>query len=253
MKLFTLDDILKIGLSEKADGNMKIYRETEADEVVENRARFLGLMGLTLEMTRFVRVQYDGVSDFCQFAHVTGNHALDQEDEAIPRADGLLFAEYEADLGAPPVGLFLPLADCVGVVLYDAQKKALMMVHCGRQTILQDGAYKAVGYVTEWAGTRPEDVLAWLSPSARKENYPLQEMGGVSLQEAVVEQLTRAGVAETSIQRSEIDTTTDEQYFSHSQGDTEKRFAIAAVLDAPRVETEGKSGLAKLIDGWGGK
>jgi hypothetical protein len=56
-------------------------------------------------------------------------------------------------------------------------------------------------------------------------------MGGMSLQEAAVEQLMRAGVVKENIQGTNIDTTVDDGYFSHSQGDKQERFAIVGVID----------------------
>ena len=119
----------------------------------------------------------------------------------------------------------------MGVVLYDPVQAAMMVVHCGRHTVLQEGAKKAVEFMGREAGTRAEDVLAWLSPAAGKENYPLYDLSGASLMEVVVGQLVEAGVIEAKILKSEIDTTTDADYFSHSQGDREERFAIVGVID----------------------
>jgi copper oxidase (laccase) domain-containing protein len=85
------------------------------------------------------------------------------------------------------------------------------------------------------AGTAPENLMVWLSPSVGKESYPLYKLNGISLQEAVVGQLAKAGVEESNIRQSDIDTAADKNYFSHSQGDINERFAIAATFDPPSI------------------
>jgi len=221
MKTFRIGE-MRVGLSDKADGNMKVFDDGDEAEVGKNRQRFLSEMGIDIGSTYFVKVDYD-TNDFCRFMRASEKNGLWLNREA-ERCDGLLTNDQS-------VGLFLPLADCVGMVLYGVRNEAMMVVHCGRQTILQDGAYKAVRYIMQEAGTEAGEVLVWLSPSAGRENYPLHDLGGVSLQETVVEQLVRAGVKRDNIQESDVDTTVDERYFSHSQGDKRERFAIVGMID----------------------
>jgi len=219
MKTFRIGGA-RVGCSDKADGNMKVFGGRDKVEVERNRRKFLSEMNLGVESTYFVRVDYGG-EGFCKFARAGDGNGLRLDRDAAG-CDGLLTSERGE-------GLFLPLADCVGMVLWDAGNETLMVVHCGRQTVLQDGAKKAVRYMAEVAGTKVGDLVAWLSPSAGGENYPLRDLDGVSLQEAVVEQLMRAGAERDNILASDVDTTLDENYFSHSQGDRRKRFAIVGV------------------------
>jgi len=218
MKVFAVDGV-RVGLSDKGDGNMKVSGG-DASLAEVNRRRFL--RGVGVESAYFVRVDYD-TEDFCQFGVAGKENGLELGDEA-KRCDGLLTRERG-------VGLFLPLGDCLGLVLYDRRAEAMMVVHCGRHTLAQDGAFEAVKFMCDAVGTGAENVVAWMSPSAGGDSYPVHDLGGVSLREAVVEQLARAGVDEAGISGSEIDTTVDEHYFSHSQGDRDERFAIVAVID----------------------
>jgi copper oxidase (laccase) domain-containing protein len=224
--MFELDKV-RVGLSDKADGNMKAVVDGAQAQVAQNRQKFLAAMGLEVRSTYFVRIDYGNTDDFCRFMRAGENNGL-WLGSAATRCDGLLTTQENK-------GLFLPLADCLGMMLYDPRNGAMMVVHCGRHTVLQDGAYRAVRYMMEEVGTEPESVVAWLSPSAGKENYPLHGLDGASMQEVVMEQLMRAGVAESEIQKLGIDTTTDGRYFSHSQGDREERFAIVGVIDGRRT------------------
>lgn len=208
---------VEIGLSDKSDGIMKVLDERRADEVRGNRERFLSEMGLGMDEVGFVHVNYVGVEDFCEFARMSERSRLSLDREAV-RCDGLMTEERS-------VGLFLPLADCLGVVMFDEESGKLMMVHAGRHTLEQDGVFAAV----EFMGVEASGVRAWLSPAAGKESYQVWKLGNVGLQEAATMQLVRAGVLLQNIEASEIDTTADEDYWSHSRGDEGERFAIVAV------------------------
>jgi copper oxidase (laccase) domain-containing protein len=235
MKIFDLAGRVKIGLSDKSDGNMKVfnYSDEELEPVGENRQKLMNGMGIKMDSVSFVRVGYVDVEDFCIFAETkVGDERgvkLDLCAGQVPRVDGLLTKEVGN-------ALFLPLADCLGLVLYDENNEVLMMVHCGRHTVEQEGALKAVKYMQETARVNPADIWVWMSPSAGKENFPLHKMGGISMQEAVIEQLLATGVLESNIVKSDVDTTKDESYWSHSQGDLDKRFAIVAVTECSRTD-----------------
>jgi Uncharacterized conserved protein len=219
MKLFNLGKCVRIALSDRNDGSMKVLLEAD-DKAPERRANFLEKLNLTPESTAFVKVLYDR-DDYCKFDEVSEAFSLPLSGD-VTTCDGLV----TADSG---IGIFLPLADCLGVVLFDKNSGALMVVHCGRHTVLQEGAFKAVGFMRLKFGVDPGDIVVWLSPSAGKKKYPIYDLEGISLQEAVVRQLVSAGVGKEKIELSTIDTTSDMEYYSHSQGDTLNRFAICAV------------------------
>jgi copper oxidase (laccase) domain-containing protein len=224
MEIYKIFDHVRVALSDKADGNMRAVTKEEHAGVDENRKNFLAQLGLDFSSAYIVRVSYD-TDKFCQFIAADKQNSISLQEDAR-RCDGLLTCEHGK-------GIFLPLADCLGVVLYDIKNEAMMVAHCGRHTTLQNGAFYAVKFMMRAAGTSPENLIVWLSPSVGKESYPLHKMNGISLQEAVVEQLVKAGVIVSNIRQSNIDTATDVNYFSHSQGDLYERFAIVGILDKP--------------------
>jgi copper oxidase (laccase) domain-containing protein len=73
-------------------------------------------------------------------------------------------------------------------------------------------------------------LKVWLSPSAGAENYPVYSFKGKSLTEIAVKQLQGSGVLVDNIVIEPVDTTTDKNYFSHSQGDKTQRFAILTYI-----------------------
>lgn len=225
VKKFDILGEVEILLSDKSDGNMKAVglSGSELDEALFNDTKLVSELGLQLDDVALVRVTYDR-DDYLTFREVEDtreNNLVLRED--VPISDGLLTSKTG-------VGLFLPLADCLGVVIYDRSKKVLMMVHCGRHTTLQGGAGKTVQYMKVNKGCAAADMYVWMSPSAGGKNYPLHDMGGISLIDAAMEGLLAEGVPLQNIEFSEVDTTMSSEYYSHSKGDKTDRFAICAAI-----------------------
>ncbi len=224
--LYLFNKQVELLLTEVSDGNMKAVASLaprKLEQAQKNRRKAVGALGLSGDTTALVRVVY-GQPDYCKFITLDTayGHSLDDDRSAEP-SDGILTK-------TPTLGLFLPLADCLGLVLFDSRQKALMVVHCGRHTLLQNGACRAVAYMTEQIETNPGDLLVWFSPCAGKGHYPLFEADNKGLQELAISQLKEAGVYTHHMELSSVDTTTSSRYFSHSQGDTNDRFAICAKL-----------------------
>ena len=118
---------------------------------------------------------------------------------------------------SPELALFLPIADCVGAVLYDPTKKVLMLSHLGRHNLEQDGGQKSVEFMVKEFGVDPNNIITWLSPAAGAENYPMFSFNNRGMQDVTTEQLMKAGVKAESISASPIDTTTNQNYYSHSE------------------------------------
>lgn len=223
MKVVNFDKNVFLAISECSDGNMMhpdFFVDNRA-EIINKRQEFLRKSGVGLDNTVLIRVTYDrdSFTDYKLIDSVKG-YQLEDNLENIQAQDGLM-------IDKPNVALFLPLADCLGIVLYDDKQKTLMVVHAGRHTLEQDGVTKAVDFLKE-NGSQPEDLSVWLSPSAGAENYPIHFFDGKSLEQVAREQLSKSRVKK--VISAGIDTTTNENYFSHSQGDTEHRHAILAYM-----------------------
>jgi copper oxidase (laccase) domain-containing protein len=95
--------------------------------------------------------------------------------------------------------------------------KRVMLSHVGRHNVEQDGAANSVAFMMERFGSKPEDILAWLSPMVGKENYPLHAFEGKGLREVIVEQLLGSGLSDKHIEVCDVDTATSTDYFSHSE------------------------------------
>lgn len=213
------DDKLLVGLSSAHDGNMKFIAE-ETDTVTNNRSHFLQQLGITLQQTAMCQVTYDAAN--------------------FTRYDVVLTPDYHeiADALATnqrQLAVFLPLADCTGAVLYDPTQQVFMVSHLGRHSTELFGGRKSVEFMTEHFGSKPSDILVWLSPSPNGNDYPLWAFDNRSFSEVITRQLRDAGVSHRHIEASSVDTVTDKNYFSHSEflkGNRthDGRYAIVAMI-----------------------
>jgi len=217
-----------IEISTVHDGNMYIPSDAANADVIENRAKWLGKFGLNLDDAVRVYINY-ARDDFATYRAVTSSergHGM--RDNRLHAADGLATKD-------PNVILFLPIADCVGTVLYDPVKCVIMLSHLGRHSIEQNGGQKSVAFLVDKYGSNPHDIEAWLSPAPDANSYPLYTFDDRSLTSVATEQLEKAGIQKKHITTSKIDTATDPNYFSHSaflkgKKATDGRFAIIARL-----------------------
>lgn len=215
-------------LSSKSDGNMKFGIEHDGD-VIKNRDAFLQTVGINPHDATLVGVTY-ATNDFTKY-HVAaakdkgrGMHAPSSSDPV----DALVVDQ-------PGHALFLPLADCIGALLYDADHHALMVSHLGRHSVEMEGAVKSVAYMTQHFKSNPAQLKVWLSPGVGKTTYPLHKFGGQSLHEVITDQLLAAGVTSENIESSDVDTAASPEYYSHSEHlkgnqSAPGRFAIVAMM-----------------------
>ena len=212
------------------DGTMK-FDSNSSDDVVTNRRRFLKSAGVDISNVTLVKVTYD-THDFAKYRIITHHdkRAIIEADDTVEFTDALA-------VNQPNHALFLPLADCVGVILYDPTKHVLMVSHLGRHSTEIDGGRKSVEYLVENFAVNPRNLLIWLSPAVGSATYPLKKFNGKGLHQMIIHQLTMAGVIPENIEASKVDTATDPNYFSHSQylkdpSQPNGRFAIVAMMTA---------------------
>lgn len=217
------------GVSSIADGNMKYLKQgLQQLEVDENRSRFLAKRDIRPDHTVLIQTTYDG-QDYNRYKVVDENH----------RGQGIvkpvLFDSDSLATNTKNVAIFLPIADCIGAILYDPEHEALMIAHLGRQHTEQHGAAKSVEFMTEKFGTDPRDLIIWVGPAPFKESYPLFSFDNRSLHDVNTEHLITAGVTTPNITVCQVDTAVDTGYFSHSAflkgtREIDGRYAITAML-----------------------
>lgn len=221
------DDALIAAVSSADDADMGFGR-LDNDEVGLNRAVFLQTNDIEPTHTTLLRVTYD-TTDFCRYVVLDD----EQQGEGIHEPSSL-----EADavvVTRPDHAVLLPLADCVGAVIYDPNNQIMMVSHLGRHSIEQGGATKSIQYLIEYFDSNPAELLIWLSPAAGGENYPLQAFANRGMHQVVVGEFLAQGVPFERIEVSDVDTTESDDYFSHSEfkggyRDFDGRFAIVAMM-----------------------
>lgn len=219
---------LKIVVSTASDGTMKPNDIDNQLSVLENRSRYLLKNNINPIDTTLVKIDYD-TDSYTRYSTLTDN---DKGRGVVIESDEINDALVTV---RPNHALILPLADCVGAIIYEKSKNILMLSHLGRHSLEQFGGTKSIEYLANNFKIDPNDITVWLSPSAGKGNYPLQNFNGNSLQNVAIEQFINANINPNNITKSNIDTTTDSKYFSHSQflnnnQNTDGRFMIAALI-----------------------
>ena len=215
-------------VSDVSEGTMTLKSLPEnPDEVWRNRIRFIEHSGGLMSETALVYVTYNAERDFCTYRRADAvPKKLTTDDDAM--ADGVVTNEIG-------IGMFLPIADCCAVVLYDQKSGALMLSHIGRQSLEVAAAIKSLNFMHAEFGTNPADVLAWLSPSVGSESYPIFFRDNGDLKTLIHDDLVAAGMSSRNIEISKIDTAIDRNYFSHSQyqkgqREFDGRMAVFAML-----------------------
>ena len=222
-------DAVTSGVSSVDDGPMN-FRGNDFDDIKNNRAMFLSEVGIEPLQATLLQVSFDDDKDFSTYTVIEEEHLGEGMLEPISStlADAMVATR-------PDQAIFLPLADCVGAILFDPINQLLMESHLGRHCIEVNGGQKSVEYLAREFDSVPGELLIWLSPAVGKASYPLHSFGGKSLHEVAVQQLLKAGALPNNIEISSVDTAESDDYFSHSDflaGNRERddRFAIVAMM-----------------------
>ncbi len=224
------------GVSSRNDGTMldRTLDDRHAPHAVDNRRTFCKKIGINYDHCVYQIITYgpDVTYDMIQ--------RVDVPDTKGVHAD-VLYTEM------PGVGLFLPVADCVGTILYDPTCRALALAHIGRHASLANTLSKTIAYFLRH-GSNANDIHIWMAPSVKKGSYRMEyfdaadtpewrsycekkpdgyylDLLGYNTHLAVL-----SGIPRDQIVCSDIDTATNPQYYSHSQGDAAGRFAVVAML-----------------------
>lgn len=229
---------LLVAVSSREDGTMldRSLEHRHADEIVANRKAFCTEAGVDYENCVYQIISYTPEATYAVIAEVTE-----------PNTDGVVAdVLYTERLG---IGLFLPVADCVATVIYDPRRKALALAHLGRHASLADTITKTIKLFVQ-KGSNPQDLHIWMAPSVKRQSYRmeyfdkatdplwkdycLEKDGGfyLDMQGYNRSRAISGGVPADNIIISQVDTATDEHYFSHSHGDHQGRFAVVAGLRA---------------------
>lgn len=187
IKQVLFDGKVEVGISEIGDGNMRFFGDGDEAEIIENQKKLCRLTELG-DAAR-IRTIYGNRQRFTDFFEITSEnlseYIITNSEEQIPISDGLITRKSG-------VGLLLPLADCLGMVVFDGENGAVGLLHAGRQNIEQYGPKKFIEFFVKESGGKPEKLKIYFSPHTV--GYPMFKFSNKPMPEVVREQLTETGV-----------------------------------------------------------
>ena len=136
--------------------NLAGFNEDDAENIYENRRRFLKLFDGEWTLTG------------CWQMHGTDVRVVKSEDEAKPKP-GVLGDDQYCDAlisKTPKILLTVKTADCVPVLLGDAITGAFAAVHAGWRGTSASIVARAIERLRSEYGTRPENLRAAIGPAA---------------------------------------------------------------------------------------
>ncbi len=220
-KTVLFEGLVTVGLSDIHDGSMRFFGEGDEKEIIERQKKLGELIGLDGERVTRVRTVYEGRDNYTQYDEITENnlndYSINNAEGVIPITDGLVTKCQD-------VGMLLPIADCLGMVVFDEELKIVGLLHAGRQNIEQDGPRKFIEMFVKNYGCEAERLKVFFSPCAQ--DYCITALNDEKLPEAARRQIMEMGILEKNILDDKIDTVTNEDYPSRSAGDMVNRFAI---------------------------
>jgi len=217
-----------VAISKVNDGNMLIRDDKLNPDVINNRKSFLKKNDIDISRTTKVSTVYN-TDDYCRYIEVDkdklGDGMIDVETFS---SDALITKDLDH-------ALFLPIADCIGAAIFDPINNTVMMTHLGRQSLEQNGGYKSIRHLIDNFKADPSKLLVWLTPAPGVESYPVFSLSNRSLKNITYEQLRSAGVLLKNINDNTADTSSDVEYFSHSEflkgnRPNDGRFAIVIMM-----------------------
>jgi len=234
-----LPDDLLVVFSSKQDGSvLDRSKELHDPAMVQNRARICEAAGVSYDDVVYQRIIYDEHASYSLIVDVDERSTTKYTPEVVADA---LFTKQAG------VGLFLPVADCIVTVIYNPKLRFLAQLHMGRHSTLTDILPRMIDKFKD-LGSNPSDLRAWMAPAATRASYKLEYFDDANSPEWLPfldkrddgyyldmqgynrQVLLDAGLVTGNITISPIDTTTSDNYFSHSRGDTTARFAGLAMM-----------------------
>lgn len=244
------------GVTERAGGvsgsafaslNLGLHVGDEAGAVIENRRRAAGALGFSLGRLVCAEQVHGG-----EVAVVDGGDAgrgATAHGDALPGVDALA-------TNTPGLLLALFFADCVPVLLADPERRAVAVAHGGWRGLAAGVLPAAVATMGRAFGTRPENLLAAVSPcigpccyevgaevAARFDTGVLQALPGgekwrLDLAGEAARQLAASGVRPESITLAgECTSCLPDRYFSHRRdgGRTGRIGALVGIAEPGRA------------------
>lgn len=235
---------IRFGFSTVNDGNMS-YRFGDQASVDTNRKQWLSSYDLKPDDFAGIRVQTSDTIIVADEKHKgLGMHTLEDAVEC----DAMISSQ-------PGMGLFLMIADCLPILIYDYNTSTIGIVHCGWQGTDLNLVQKTIEKMIQLYDSKPQDLFVQIGPGIKRDSYKFENpsqandsrwhphlhkdsegMTAIDILSFNQAQLLESGVKSENIIASDVDTATDTTYFSHYRstktGETEGRIAAFIYLES---------------------
>ena len=232
-------------VSSIADGSVK-YGVDEPDEVVaSNLERLARRLDLGKNQVAGILITYAPDRTYNVIAETNAANIDITDKSTWITCDALVTTQKN-------VGLLIPIADCNGVVVFDPEHDVLALAHIGWQAAAANLAEELIAYLVKNHGSDPAKLIAYISPSIRKESYyndsPAQlsnprwagyiEKSDKGYHMDVFgftrDQLISSGLKIDNVEFSDVDVAASDDYYSHfqaKQNDQQAgRYAVLCVM-----------------------
>jgi polyphenol oxidase len=140
------------GVSDMPENSLNLagFNEDEAENIYENRRRFIKALGGKWKLATSFQVHS---AEVCHIASKDLKNDKDRCDSLITDLAGIL--------------LGIKTADCVPLLLCDIRTRSVGAIHAGWRGTLSSITVKTLNEMEARFGTRPKDVVAVIGPAAR--------------------------------------------------------------------------------------
>ena len=210
--------------------NSILGKVTDFGNVLQNREKFLQKIGVDINKCVCMWVTHN--DEIIEVPRKSVGVSMRDYKRAV-KVDGLITDKKG-------IYLFLLIADCLPVILYDQKIQVITLVHAGWKGVDLEIARKAVEKLQNIYGSKPKDVVVGIGPRAHKESfikenpaqkddprwkdfidrvwpcqYGKRDVYKVDLLGFTKKQLIDAGIPAKNIYVSGVDTVKDKRFFSH--------------------------------------
>ncbi len=223
-----------------SDGNMSLIKG-DYQEAVENRQRWLSKNNVDPQKTVFMLPTHED-----QIILVNPKNAgkgFNQQDQALS-VDGIVTNDNS-------LSLFTLVGDCMPVILYNAERSIIGLVHVGHRNLTNKTLPKAINFIRESFGTNPEELYVEIGPSIGpccfKPVFPEktsdllkpylqntnEDQFSLDIWQCAEDQLIAAGIKPANLKNQKICTYHSGQYYSQRKYKMEElehdyRFGVLA-------------------------
>lgn len=147
---------IKIFMSEKKDGNMKLF----SSDFELNRKKYLKKIGLKYENLVSAKLEHGN--------QVVVVESLESQKVFYDYCDGLLSNDKD-------VILSVTSADCLPIFLFDPAKKVIGILHCGWRSVAKGIIEEALGKMKNNFQSDLKDVSVGIGPGIQKCHFEVKE------------------------------------------------------------------------------